>query len=447
LLSAPIFGQFEQNNKLSLDLGGGLTNAVKPYQEDYFSNTYDFFHASGGFRYMFNNKYGLKLDLGYDRITNGSVGPLESLPFRTDYYRFSMQGIADVGRLLMFENFSNHLSLLFHAGGGVSMMQSKSDLSYDGTDEKMVNMMFGLTPQVKLGKRVALFLDASFIWHIYQQKTFDMTDAVNKRGFDGLVANASIGFNIYLGKHEQHMDWAYSPCFPDMSYLENEIKKLDSANVVLKNKFEDDDGDGVINFLDEEKDTPYGAVVDCNGKEAGADSTNLAIVTTPTPDVAPTPTPDVTPTPTPDVAPAPTPDVTPAPTPDVTPTPTPEILNPLPVMDKTGLNSIGDINFFINQASVQSRFYSLLNETANLLQSMPGAKIVISGHADITGQETFNDKLAFKRASSIKKYLISKGIGANRIEVVSFGESKPKFLNTTETGRALNRRVEIYIKE
>jgi OOP family OmpA-OmpF porin len=332
LFSFTSIGQFEENNKWSLDLGGGFTNAVKPYTDGYFSNTYDLFHASGGVRYMFNNKYGFKVDFGYDRITNDDKGDNGySLPFQTDYYRASLQGFADLGRMLMFENFTNHLSLLFHAGGGFSMLRSDT-VSFDGEDERMVNLMFGFTPQVKLGKRAALFLDASFIWHIYQQKTFDMFSPVAKRGFDGLVANLSLGLNIYLGKHEQHMDWAYSPCFPDMSYLENEIKKLDSANVVLQKKFQDDDGDGVINFLDKETDTPYGAVVDCDGKEKDADSSNLAVVPTPTPNVTPTPdvVPDSSPTTpepdvTPDVTPTPTPDVTPTPTPDVTPTPTPDL--------------------------------------------------------------------------------------------------------------------------
>ena len=76
--SFTMYGQFEQNNKWSLDLGGGLTNAVKPYTTGYFSNTYDLFHVSGGVRYMFNNKYGIKFDGGYDRTTNGSSGDVLS---------------------------------------------------------------------------------------------------------------------------------------------------------------------------------------------------------------------------------------------------------------------------------------------------------------------------------------------------------------------------------
>ena len=72
--------------------------------------------------------------------TNGSSGDVLSNEFQTNYYRASLQGIADVGRLLMFENFTNHISLLFHSGLGFSMLES--DLSFDGNNENMVNFMF-----------------------------------------------------------------------------------------------------------------------------------------------------------------------------------------------------------------------------------------------------------------------------------------------------------------
>tara|TARA_B100001287_G_scaffold270332_1_gene268977 strand:+ start:89 stop:436 length:348 start_codon:yes stop_codon:yes gene_type:complete len=115
-------------------------------------------------------------------------------------------------------------------------------------------------------------------------------------------------------------------------------------------------------------------------------------------------------------------------------------------MDLTGFTSIGDINFSINQSAISSRFYPVLNETAKLLESMPGSSIVVAGHTDITGGEIFNDKLALERANSIKTYLMRKGVDSKRIQVMSFGETKPKFLNITSAGRALNRRVEVYIK-
>ena len=74
------------------------------------------------------------------------------------------------------------------------------------------------------------------------------------------------------------------------------------------------------------------------------------------------------------------------------------------------------------------------------------ATLLLEGHTDITGEESYNDDLSMKRAESIKKYLEFKGISADRIKIGVFGESKPKFSNDTPGGRVLNRRVEILIK-
>lgn len=254
--------QYAGYNKWSVDLSLGGTNAVEPYTPGYWSNTVDLVHTSGGVRYMFNNKFGLKLDLGYDLISNDNIGSNgNSLPFKTNYYRGSIQGILDIGRIFTFENFTDRWSLLFHSGGGMSLTSSKINPEND----RMVNFLFGFTPQFKLTDRIALNVDASFVWHIYQQYTFDMYSNVYNRGFDGFLANASVGANIYLGKNKQHCDWAYTPCFPDMSYLEVENKKKDSTINRFKNDLADSDGDGVINISDDEKDTPLGNKVNCRG--------------------------------------------------------------------------------------------------------------------------------------------------------------------------------------
>lgn len=253
------------NNKFSIDLGLGGTNAVKPYSPGYWSNTVGFLHVNAGARYMFSNKFGLSLDGGFDRIKNDEISWFtntgNSLPFKSHYYRTSLQVVLDLGRMFTFENFSEKTSLLFHTGGGMSVLTSKVNPNKD----KMVNFMFGLTPQFKINDRIAVYVDASFIWHIYQQYTWDMYNSVANRGFDGFIANASVGTNIYIGKHATHMDWAFSPCFPDMTYLEDANKKLDSTNRYLRYSLRDDDGDGIVNFIDDEKNTPLGNVVNCRG--------------------------------------------------------------------------------------------------------------------------------------------------------------------------------------
>jgi len=250
-------------NSWSIDACFGGTNPVKPYSLGYWSNTVSFFHSSAGARYMFNNKFGIKLDGGYDRVTNDIVGNNgNSLPFKSHYYRTSIQGVLDIGRVFTFENFTEKTSLLFHAGLGSSWLTSKVGAKRD----RMVNFLFGFTPQYKINKRMAINVDATFIWHIYQQYTFDMYSAVTKRGFDGFIANATVGVNYYLGKHPEHHDWSFSPCYPDMRYLEDENNKLKVENEELAKKLGDDDNDGVINYLDEEDNTEIGALVDNKGR-------------------------------------------------------------------------------------------------------------------------------------------------------------------------------------
>ncbi|WP_456341880.1 OmpA family protein [Thermovibrio sp.] len=64
---------------------------------------------------------------------------------------------------------------------------------------------------------------------------------------------------------------------------------------------------------------------------------------------------------------------------------------------------------------------------------------MVEGHTDNTGSAEYNLKLSKKRAQAVANYLIAKGVPADRIEVVGYGESRPKYPNTTEE----KRKVEI----
>ncbi len=71
--------------------------------------------------------------------------------------------------------------------------------------------------------------------------------------------------------------------------------------------------------------------------------------------------------------------------------------------------------------------------------------IVISGHTDSKGSNSYNDSLALKRADAVKKFLIEQGINAQRITTTTYGETVPASNNTSEEGRQMNRRAEIRI--
>lgn len=86
-----------------------------------------------------------------------------------------------------------------------------------------------------------------------------------------------------------------------------------------------------------------------------------------------------------------------------------------------------------------------LDELAEVLMKKPLWKLEISGHTDNVGDDNANLVLSKKRAESLKNYLVSKGISADRMTTLYFGEAKPIAENNTPEGREKNRRVEMKI--
>lgn len=89
--------------------------------------------------------------------------------------------------------------------------------------------------------------------------------------------------------------------------------------------------------------------------------------------------------------------------------------------------------------------FPLLDEVANVLVENSTIKIRIEGHTDNKGKAKYNKKLSQRRAESVRKYLIKRGIDAGRMTSAGFGMERPIEDNATEAGRAANRRVEIHI--
>ena len=109
---------------------------------------------------------------------------------------------------------------------------------------------------------------------------------------------------------------------------------------------------------------------------------------------------------------------------------------------KTAFN---DLEFIPGSAVIKDASNSSLNDLATLLLKKPDWKIQISGHTDNVGNDQSNLILSKKRAESIKAYLVSKNVPAERVKTLFFGKSKPIASNDTEEGRKKNRRVEMTI--
>jgi outer membrane protein OmpA-like peptidoglycan-associated protein len=81
------------------------------------------------------------------------------------------------------------------------------------------------------------------------------------------------------------------------------------------------------------------------------------------------------------------------------------------------------------------------------LKSLSHLLIHIVGYTDSRGDDATNDSLSLARAVSVGKYLEGKGIASRRIEVEGRGEHRPMVSNDKSYGRALNRRVEIFLRD
>jgi outer membrane protein OmpA-like peptidoglycan-associated protein len=100
-----------------------------------------------------------------------------------------------------------------------------------------------------------------------------------------------------------------------------------------------------------------------------------------------------------------------------------------------------NVMFKSNSASLTGNSYPAIRELADSLKTNPDLNLLIEGHTDNLGGETYNMKLSEDRANAVKTLLIHFGIPDNRIEVKAFGDSQPIGSNSTSAGRALNRRV------
>ena len=72
---------------------------------------------------------------------------------------------------------------------------------------------------------------------------------------------------------------------------------------------------------------------------------------------------------------------------------------------------------------------------------------MISGHTDSDGDETYNLNLSAKRSDEVLKWLVKQGIEASNLKTIGFGESRPVASNSSNEGKALNRRVEVEVVE
>jgi outer membrane protein OmpA-like peptidoglycan-associated protein len=106
-----------------------------------------------------------------------------------------------------------------------------------------------------------------------------------------------------------------------------------------------------------------------------------------------------------------------------------------------------DISFETGRADINPRLRPILDQFATGLSGQANTEVRIMGHTDNTGSDQLNDRLSLERAQSVRSYLVGRGVRGDAVQVMGRGEREPVADNSTEAGRAKNRRVEIFLGE
>ena len=105
-----------------------------------------------------------------------------------------------------------------------------------------------------------------------------------------------------------------------------------------------------------------------------------------------------------------------------------------------------DVHFDFDRYSLRPEATRALDEAVRALQDTPGRRLTIEGHTCNIGTAEYNLALGERRSSAVREYLASRGIGADRLQIVSYGEERPKFDSAREETRRLNRRAAMVVR-
>ena len=116
-------------------------------------------------------------------------------------------------------------------------------------------------------------------------------------------------------------------------------------------------------------------------------------------------------------------------------------------VDRGRLVTLGDVLFEFNRAEVKTTAQARLSKLADFLKQFPERRVLIEGHTDNIGSAAYNEQLSTRRAESIRTQLTLLGVSNDRLATIGYGKDFPVASNDTDTNRAINRRVEVYISD
>ena len=395
-------------NKWSIDINGGVNKAANPFTEGYHMNADNLFHADLGFRYMFNTKFGLKIQGGYDVLNDD--GSNKNKEFETQVIGINFQGYANLGRIMEFETWTDRINLLGHMGVGVS--QATNDL-YEGAD-RLGNFVIGMGLQYRISNRLAVNADFTMYNNFSQHKTWDGQKYYRegRQGFDSTLYNATLGLSIYLGKHEKHADWYIDEKSDELEDIEDRLGEMETM-------MNDSDKDGIPDYLDSEPNTITGVAVDSKGRTIDRNNNGV-------PDELES----------------------------YIENKNSEIRNE--VKNGTLAGGGGSVKDLINSGYINVYFdfnrdmpnqesINGINFLIRYLLDNPSASADVIGYADEVGDNAYNQDLSNRRAQNVKQILVDAGIDGSRLNIVANGEDT-KTGQASAQARRVVRRVTFVLK-
>ena len=104
-----------------------------------------------------------------------------------------------------------------------------------------------------------------------------------------------------------------------------------------------------------------------------------------------------------------------------------------------------EVHFDFDMDALRPDAIAVLDRVVDGLKQNPGTRVRIEGHASFEGTSEYNLTLGERRAQRVRQYLESRGIATSTLSTLSKGEESPKYDNSKEEGRALNRRAEFVL--